>query len=299
MPIADFALNGIIYSCITPFDDERKLDLQSLRNLCSHLHVTENTGIFTGGASGENALLSIDERMLFLQTVSEETAGKIPLIAHCSANTPDETNAMIDFVRDLNVDAITVDCRFGSGFSKQETFSYYLNLAERIEDSSFYIIEDGSVPVSDMVELMEDLMDANSNFTGLIQGSADIIQTMKYLRSNNMLDVLITDDNLAFPSFAMGATALISDYAIVFPYIFNELWRSFLSGSFDICAEMQQSICIMRDMLSNYHPATIAKVYLKQKGVLESCRCRIPRIIDEAMTKQILDAIEKVYNSFQ
>ena len=55
-------LRGIIPSLHTPFSDQNKIDIPSLKKLIDHTIATECSGMLVGAVAGENSSLNFDEK---------------------------------------------------------------------------------------------------------------------------------------------------------------------------------------------------------------------------------------------
>ena len=73
-------MNGIIPSLNTPFKNDGTLDIHSLRKLVQHTIETGCAGILGLAIAGEHQTLTDNEKDTFIEVVSKENNGKIPLI---------------------------------------------------------------------------------------------------------------------------------------------------------------------------------------------------------------------------
>ena len=59
-------LRGIIPSLHTPFCNQNKIDIPSLKNLIDHTISTGCSGMLVGAVAGENSSLSFEEKMMII-----------------------------------------------------------------------------------------------------------------------------------------------------------------------------------------------------------------------------------------
>lgn len=78
---------GYIPAITTPFDAAFDLDLAALGHLLEWLHAEGMHGLVIAGTTGEWTSLSPDERKRLFAAVGAQMAGKLPLLAGCSAFT--------------------------------------------------------------------------------------------------------------------------------------------------------------------------------------------------------------------
>lgn len=91
---------GYIPAITTPFAQDRGLDLPALGRLLEWLHGEGMHGLVIAGTTGEWFSLSAKERHQLFAAAGAQMASRLPLIAGCSAYTPDEVVENIDHARD-------------------------------------------------------------------------------------------------------------------------------------------------------------------------------------------------------
>jgi 4-hydroxy-tetrahydrodipicolinate synthase len=99
---------GYIPAITTPFTGDGALDLDALERLLQWLSEEGMHGIIIGGTQGEWFTISTAERKQLMQTVGRKLAGKMPLIAGCSAYTTAEVTANARLAAEHGFDGILV-----------------------------------------------------------------------------------------------------------------------------------------------------------------------------------------------
>ena len=100
---------GFIPVMLTPFNDDLSVDFTTLRALCDYYIDNGVVGLFANCLSSEMYELSAQERLAVIQTVVDQTAGRVPVVATGTFKGPVEE--MADFsnqVYALGVDAVIV-----------------------------------------------------------------------------------------------------------------------------------------------------------------------------------------------
>ncbi|EFJ9788970.1 N-acetylneuraminate lyase, partial [Escherichia coli] len=73
---------GVISALPTPYDQSQQIDMESLRKLI-RFNIEQNIkGLYVGGSTGEAFLQNVAEREKILETVADESDGRLTLIAH-------------------------------------------------------------------------------------------------------------------------------------------------------------------------------------------------------------------------
>ena len=90
-PIAPVTISGVFPVLPTPFDPQGQPDVISLRRLVRYLILAGVDGITYPGVASEFAQLSEAERVLLLEAVLDEAAGRIPVVAGVTSADSDVT----------------------------------------------------------------------------------------------------------------------------------------------------------------------------------------------------------------
>ncbi len=86
-------LKGVYPVLLTPLDEDRKIDVQSLKNLVDHIFETGCNGLIILGEISESRRLTEEERNLVADTVFDQTANRGPVIVGA---TRQGTEAAVD-----------------------------------------------------------------------------------------------------------------------------------------------------------------------------------------------------------
>lgn len=81
-------MDGIIAVPATPFTDDDRVDIESLRRYVSRSIAQGVVGFVAPAVAGEVDCLSVEERTLVVRTIIDEAAGRVPVIGGASAPDP-------------------------------------------------------------------------------------------------------------------------------------------------------------------------------------------------------------------
>ena len=80
-------LTGSIVALVTPMHDDGSVDYPTLRKLIDW-HIQEGTDcIGVVGTTGESPTVSVDEHCEIIRVSVEQSAGRVPVMAGCGANS--------------------------------------------------------------------------------------------------------------------------------------------------------------------------------------------------------------------
>ncbi|OWK33622.1 dihydrodipicolinate synthase family protein [Sphingomonas dokdonensis] len=120
---------GYIPAITTPFDAERNLDLTALGGLLEWLHGEGMHGLLIAGTTGEWPSLSDAERAQLFAAAGAQLAGKLPLLAGCTAYTPRQVLAHAEHAAASGFDGIVVTPPPYYKPSGEEVVAFYADLS--------------------------------------------------------------------------------------------------------------------------------------------------------------------------
>ena len=101
-----------IVAMVTPFDEERELDLDRVQEFADRLVVGGNDAIIVNGTTGESPTVFYPQKMDLFRAVVEAVAGRVPVIANVGDNCTADTVSFARDVEPLGVDGLMCVVRF-------------------------------------------------------------------------------------------------------------------------------------------------------------------------------------------
>ena len=83
-------LIGTGVALVTPFDEQQRIDRESLYSLVKYVFVGGEEFLVAMGTTAETATLSAVERAVVVQTILEANQGRLPVIAGIGGNNTAE-----------------------------------------------------------------------------------------------------------------------------------------------------------------------------------------------------------------
>ena len=127
-------LQGVMPALLTPFDNQQKLDIESLRRLVRFNIAQGIDGLYVGGSTGEAFVQSCAEREQVLEVVAEEAKGKVTLIAHVGTVSTHESQQLARAAHRYGFDAVSAVTPFYYPFSFEEHCDHYRAIIDSAED---------------------------------------------------------------------------------------------------------------------------------------------------------------------
>ena len=124
-------LRGVIVPILTPLTPDEAVDLVSLRRLVNYLVDNGVHGIWAAGTTGEFAALDEPARRLVIETVAEETAGRVPVIGNVSAPATRAAAGTAAALRDCPLAGVAATPPYYYSHSQTELSDHFHAIRER------------------------------------------------------------------------------------------------------------------------------------------------------------------------
>ena len=134
--MADKEIRGVIVPILTPLNNDETVDVPSLRRLVNYLIDSGAHGIWVSGTTGEFANLSDKQRLISIETVVDEVAGRVPIIGNVSAASTQLSLNMALAVQEMGLDGVAVTPPY-----------YYPNAQDELLDHYRYISDCSGLPL--------------------------------------------------------------------------------------------------------------------------------------------------------
>ena len=268
---------GIIPAVTTPFDAAGEVDVASLRSNLAALLDAGIHGVVATGTMGEAGSLSTVERRLVVETVADETGGRVPVVAGVSAGTPTAAIALAADAHDAGATALMMLPPLGYRGDADEVVAYYGAVAETAGLPLMAYNNPEASGVDMPVELIVRIFEEVENVVAVKECSGDARRIPALLNAAGDLEVLVGGDDWALEGFCAGATGWVSGVAVAAPAESIALWEACRA------AELERAREIYRRMLPlarfDMRPKLVQffKAAMDERGFVGG-DCRPPRM---------------------
>lgn len=208
---------GVLVPLLTPFDAAGELDERGLRDHLDTLIEAGVHGVIPAGSTGEAMSLSSGEYRHLVATVIDHVAGRVPVIAGCSANATRQVIENCRFAEDAGADGIMLVHPFYSMPDPDELVTHYRLVADAVQ----LPIVIYNNPFTTSVDATPDVLARLAGVPHIDyvkESSGDSTRVLRIRElSGGKLDVLSGSDNQALEHFACGAIGWVAGAANVIP----------------------------------------------------------------------------------
>jgi len=225
-----FEPKGIIPAMVTPITAEGKINVGALRKLTNYLIEGGVHGLFPVGSQGEFYALTFEEKKKVIETVVEETRGRVPVYAGTGAITTREAVALTRMAEAAGVSAVSVLTPFFINPNENELFEFYSAVAKSTRLPILLYNNPGRTGVNMSVNF---ILRASKieNIVGIKDSSGDMTLMAECIRrADKGFSVLSGRDTLIYGVLCYGGKGGIAATANVAPKIVVEIYEAFVAG---------------------------------------------------------------------
>ena len=278
-------IRGALAAAVTPLQDGgTALDEAAIAPYVAFLADGGSDGVLALGTTGEGILLSADERRRALELFLAAAGDRLPIIAHCGAQTTAETVALAAHAAERGAAGVAVIAPPYFAFDEREQLEHLAAAARACAPLPFYVYEFAArsgyaiAPAT-----VERLREQAPNLAGMKVSDTPLSAVEPYLLDG--LDLFVGSEAL-LPDLP-GAAGTVSGLGAVYPEVVAGVVR-------DPSGPALERAAALRALLAKRFPAS-AKVILARRGLPIRPDVRAPlRPLDadeRAALERALDAV--------
>ncbi|MBN9747854.1 4-hydroxy-tetrahydrodipicolinate synthase [Amycolatopsis sp. A1MSW2902] len=211
-------LHGVLTALATPFADDGSIDQAALRSLVDRSIDGGVHGVVACGSTGEFSALSGDERRLVVETVVDQAAGRVPVIAQTGATSTAEAVSLSRHAQSAGADVVMAVTPYYEPLSLDETLTYLRTVAGSVDLPVMLY----NLPVATGVDLQPDTVGALAREVGNIRylknTTTDLAQAAELIHHHgDVISTFVGWDSLLLAALAEGAAGVMAGTANVVP----------------------------------------------------------------------------------
>lgn len=260
-------LTGIFSALLVAFDENGNIDEKGTREIIRHnINNMKVDGLYIGGSTGENFMLSTEEKKKIFKLAIEEAKGKVSLIAQVGSINLNESIELGKYATELGYDALSAVTPFYYKFSFEEIKSYYDTIIKETGNNmivySISALTGVSIGIEEFKKLFENPKIIGVKFT---EGNFFLLERIRHAFPDKLV-------YSGFDEMLLSASVLNVDGAIGSTYNINglrakKIFKLVKEGNIEKARILQkESNDIIEKILKNGLFQTIKEI-LKLQGV--------------------------------
>ena len=267
--MANLVLEGILVPNVTPFTRRGQIDIKALKTCVRFWLEGGVSGLVPCGSNGEAPYLSRQERMKVIETVVDETNGKVPVIAGTGSMSTMETIALTKDAADVGADAALIVTPFYFKLTNQELFEHYRSVSEAVDLPIVVYSVPKFTGISLEPAFVHKLAVENEKVIGVKDSSGNLGAITEIIRlAGKRLFVLAGAADIVLPTLLAGGKGAVVAVANVFPTLCSQLYEAFKNKRYEEAARLQSRISFANEVLvKRFNQLSAIKEAMKSKGL--------------------------------
>lgn len=233
---------GIIAPMATALTHDEKIDVKTTRTLVDFLIDGGIDGLFPLGTSGEFALFDRDERKTVLETVVDQTNGRVPVLAGVSDPSLENVFVFAKDAEEAGADAIVATPPYYYTTSEEGLFGHFEAIARKSElPLIVYNIPEWTrlfVPPSVVQRLSEKQLIVGMKYT-----EYDLLNLLRFLKvAGKNIAIFTGSDAMTFTNLEFGGSGGVIGVANVAPKLASMVFDEFKHGNLEAARRAQSRL---------------------------------------------------------
>ena len=227
-------LSGVLTALASPFAADGQLDEKTLRRLVDRSVDGGVDGVVACGSTGEFAAMNGAERRQVVETVVDQAAGRVPVIAQTGALSTKEAVALSRHAETAGASVLMVVAPYYEPLTLDETLRYLRTVADAVDIPVMLY----NLPAATGVPLSPEIVGQLAREVGNIQyikdTSGDMAQAGQLIhRYGDVISTFIGWDSLLLQAISEGAAGVMAGTANVIPAELVSIHRALRDGELE------------------------------------------------------------------
>jgi 4-hydroxy-tetrahydrodipicolinate synthase len=261
------SLSGVLVALATPFAADGSLDESRLRELVDRTIDGGIHGVVACGSTGEFSALSGDERRLVVETVVDQAAHRVPVIAQTGSTSTSEAIALSRHAQSVGADVVMPVAPFYEPLSLAETTHYLRRVASSVEIPVMLYNLPGATGVDLSPDTVAALAREVENIRYIKNTSPDIAQAAQLIHHyGDLVGTFLGWDTLILSSLASGAAGVMAGTANVVPTEIVAVHDAVKAGDLEAARQAWARVYPLLDAALSVNYVAAVKVALEAAG---------------------------------
>lgn len=257
----------MIPAMVTPFDENRELDLDRAAQLAKRLVEGGSDSLIINGTTGESPTVFYPQKMDLFRTVVEAVDGQVPIIANAGDNCTADT---VDFVQDvakLGVDGIMCVVPYYNKPPQEGMYQHFAAIAQAVDLPIILYNIPGRCVVNMTAETTLRLAHDFDNIVAIKEASGKFDQIEAIIKDAPAgFSVYSGDDSATYDIMKLGGVGVISTIGNVAPGRMKEITDLCAAGEWEAAAAANHRLMPLMEGLFETSNPILVKEALKLIG---------------------------------
>jgi 4-hydroxy-tetrahydrodipicolinate synthase len=282
-------IRGVITAMVTPFDEDRRVDLEAGRRLAAHLVSQGSHGIVISGSTGESATITDPEAFELMRVVREEVGEETMLAFGAGTNDTRHSVELTKSAVEKGADAALIVTPYYNKPNPAGILAHFEAVAAVAGDMPIIAYNIPSRVVVNMPPSLLAELAKIDNVVAVKQANNDELQPIEGL------DILAGNDEIFLKTLEIGgAGGILVASHLIGPQM-REVWDAAQAGDLERAGEIDSGLReVYAAMGVTTNPIPL-KAALEMTGLIPSGALRLPLVpVDAEQRATVRAALESV-----
>lgn len=267
MTQADPRLGRMIPAMVTPFDENRELDLNRVEELADRLVTGGADALVINGTTGESPTVFYPQKIELFKAAVHAVAGRVPIIANVGDNCTADTVDFAGDVEKLGVDAFMCVVPYYNKPPQEGLYQHFATIARATELPIVLYNIPGRCVVNMTAETTLRLAHDFANIVAVKEASGNFEQIKQIIDGAPEGFVVYSgDDSATYDIMKLGGAGVISTIGNVAPARMKEIVDLCAAGKWDEAYAAHEKLLPLMDGLFETSNPILVKEALKLVG---------------------------------
>lgn len=257
----------MIPAMVTPFDENRELDLDKAQALANRLVDGGSDSLIVNGTTGESPTVFYPQKIELFRAIVSAVGDRVPVLANVGDNCTADT---VDFAREveaLGVDGLMLVVPYYNKPPQEGLYQHFRTIAEAVDLPVILYNIPGRCVVNMEADTTLRLAHDVENIVAVKEASGNMEQIKRIIEeSPDTFQVYSGDDEATLSIMKMGGAGVISTIGNVAPARMKELVELAAAGDYDGAQAAHNALQpLMKELFATSNPILV-KEALKLVG---------------------------------
>lgn len=245
-------INGVLTALTTPFTADQEINEPAVRRVVHRSVEGGVHGLVVGGSTGEFASLTPDERIRLVDLVTEQSAGRLPVIAQTGATTTQEAIRQSKAAKASGAEVLMLVTPYYEPLSLEETLAYIKTVAATVDLPIMLYNIPGATGVNLDPDTVAGLAEEIDSVKYIKDSSTDWEQALQLIHHHSdKVKTFIGWDTYIYSALVEGASGVVAGAANVVPEEIVAVHRLISEGNLqDALTEWKSLYPVIDTMIS-------------------------------------------------
>lgn len=290
---ARLRLRGSMAPVVTPFNEDESLDLETFKSLIDWQIENGSHGISVTGTSGEPSSLTVEERLIVMETAKKAVAGRVPFVPGTGSVNHNEALKLTKAAQEIGADGALVIVPYYNRPNQQALYNHFKTIADSVDIPIILYNIPGRTAVNLEVETIARLAEDCPNIIGIKESNKDFEHVNRVLlRAGRHFNLYSGIELLCYPMLAIGGAGHISATSNVAPKQVAEIYNAWTASDVQRAQDMHFEMMELNDVLFKDTNPAPAKAALGMMGKIKPVLRKPMALPSEELQKEIRQVLK-------